>query len=90
MRWLVSSVARVINPTAADGSTAFERSDVVKNFFMSHEEATAHAIHLASKSPGVGYAVYKIDVVYETGTPIVLEKIVNPRGELVMRPEERA
>lgn len=87
MRWLVAPIIRDIAPSM-DGTYSFDRKDYIQAFFVDSNTAHEYARNRAVKSPGLVMAVFKIETVYETTTPNILEKVINSSGELVLRPIE--
>lgn len=84
MRWIVAPI-RSDGPMQNEGDILYDRKETIKSFFMHEDNAIVMAKRKAELNPGIPYAVFKIQTVFETTTPNILEKEINSSGELVLR-----
>lgn len=59
--------------------------DIIKSVALTEADAKHVAKDLALKNPMVPYGVFKAVHVYETAIPMLIEKEVNERGELIQK-----
>lgn len=59
-------------------------TDFCKTIHLSEDSAIAAAKAMATKNPGIGYAVFTPKHIYETGKPTFIEKAINDAGEMVL------
>lgn len=83
MLYVVIKLQPTFVGVSSTGGNAMIKEDVVKECFSDMRSAQDAAVAQASKYPGVPFAVMSISKVFETGQPIILEKTVNERGELI-------
>lgn len=89
MKWIVFEITndpeRLAQRGESSGATALDRASTIKEYFHTEPNADTCARKKAASNPGKQYAVMGIVKIFETTTPKVLEKVLNERGEIVMK-----